>query len=908
MGHTKNVNTSIVVENSTDGYIKYNLSEDFNFNFESACLYVYFTRIPSYSTNGLYIYYYTQPFNPSDIYANAVKLVGEQYISTGDKNFSVPNNVVNYIKDYGFLIKYNPNTTAFSTDVDLKITYPYAELKILNLSSTTNIDQGITVSWSNNSANQTSFIVEILKGNTIIANKTGTTDTSCYFSYSELPSQGQYSIRVTLSDSLYNQKSTSSISVNFTMQELFLNDLSVLGDIDNGLTFTWKQPGIIDSWTIQAYLSNVLKGTYTGSSAGYSLPACFSESGSYKFILTLTKKGQTIQDDISISLSKVTPSITNVALPSADVERGTNITVTVTGTNVDRYKVNILNTGNTVIKSDVGTTFNTAELEAGTYKAQIVAYHTNGYYTTTDTETINFKITQITPVISSATLASTNVEKGTSITTTATGTNVTGHKVNILDLNSNLVASDVGITFSTSILSAGNYKAQIIAYYTKEGAYTSYSVATLIDFTVFTYNAEITSIWPNTTRELRKSNIQIGFSAKNFTNYVISAIQNGVTKYTNSGTSASNIDEVISKSYTMINSLFDEGTVTLTVSISNVRSNYTTTDTMTVTFTVIDNPNTPIINYEQTYRTAKPMLYCNCTSIYVSYQIAIDDVVTSEIFGVISKYYFDTALENNVYHTFKVRVKNTYGLWSEWASATFYVSYAELEIPNFNVYADIINGCICVAMESQSQENFVSHSVLRLENGIWVEIGKDLERICTFYDDSCASSTVYSYKVRANDIYGGYKDSDSVEMAVDFSGTILSVPWTTEKLKLEYYANSDDITKSVSPNNKDTYVEVCGLSLPKLKRGTLKYKTLQLNIVFKSKEKYEEFINFIKNDVLLFRDGKGLKMYCHIVVSSEQDYIYYYKSVTVDITEVYYKEGDYIEVVDKPFMWAVEEY
>ena len=679
--------------------------------------------------------------------------------------------------------------------------------------------------------------------------------------------------------------------------------------IEHNITCEWDQADTT-ACTLQVIKDgNILINVdVTGINTYTILANTLTVPGNYTFKVIGTRGIYTAEDLEEKTLTGITPSITDVALSSAEVERGTNIATTVKGTNVDGYTVNILNSGNTVIASNVGSTFSTSSLESGSYKAQIVAYHTNGHYTTYDTETVSFKTTQITPKITTAALSTNNVEKGTNIVSTITGENVTGHVVDILDSNSNLIASNVGTTFSTSSLINGSYKAQIKAYYTKEGVYTSYSAPTTIDFSVFTYNAEITSIWPNTTNELRNSNIQLGFSAKNFTSYSISAIQDGVTKYTTSGSNSSNIDEIITKIFSMVKNLFSQGQATISVNVTNVRNGYSNTDTMTVTFNVIDNPNTPTLTSEQTYSTPKPIVSIACSSTYISYKTCIDDVESSEIFGSIQSYYFETALTNNEYHTFKVKVKNMYGLWSEWGSCTFYISYAELETPEFSVYVDTKNGCICVAMESEKQENFKDHSVLRLENGTWVEIGKELNRICTFYDNSCASGTKYTYKVRANDTYGGYKDGDIVEKSIDFDGTVLSIPWTNRKLKLEYYSSEDDINKNVVPSNSDTYVEVCGLSLPKLQKGTLKNRSLPLNIVFKTKDKYDEFMSFIQNDVLLLRDGKGLKMYCHIIPTNYKDYRYYYKCVSIAITEVYYKEGDFIEIPDRPFTWAREEF
>lgn len=735
-----------------------------------------------------------------------------------DKSYTITQAVFDSICAHGMKLK-RIGAVAFSLSTAIVATYPYEDLIINNLNVGGTIDSGLSVSWAITSGTQTNYIVRLLSGSTLLLTKTGTAAQSCNFSYAELPQPGTYTVEVVVQDTSgepYRQ-AISTTTATLIMEELSLNNFSVTGEnLDSTLAFTWSQTINTDGWTIQAYLANVLKGTYTGTTAGFSLPPAFSDEGTYRFVITATKKGTMATAETTISLSKINVSIATASLTSTNIEKGSSITASATGTNISGVRVDILDSNSNLVFQNTSDTFSTLSLSSGSYKAKVIAYHTNGYYETTDNEIINF--------------------------------------------------------------------------------------------TVFSYDAEITSVWPNATRELRKSSIQLGFSAKNFTSYSISAIQGNVTKYSKTGTNASNIDEVVSKTFDMVNSLFDQGEASITVSVTNARSYYSTDDSMTVKFTVIDNPNTPTLTYEQTYSTPKPTIYCAHTSTYVSYKIAIDDIEGSEIFGTISQYYFETALENNAYHTFKLKVKNTYGLWSEWATASFHIAYAELNTPEFSVYTDAANGCICIAMESTDEENFRYNSVLRLENGTWVEIGKNLERICTFYDNSCASNKEYSYKVRAYDVFGGYKDTSAVTCKIEFTGTILSVPWTNKKLKLQYFDSEDDVIKNIANNISDAYVEVCGLSLPKLQKGTLKGRSLQLNVAFKTKQAYDEFMSFIGNDTLLFRDGKGVKMYCHITTSNEKDYLRYYKCVTANIKEIYYKEGDFIEVPDKPFTWNVEEY
>lgn len=697
--------------------------------------------------------------------------------------------------------------------------------------------------------------------------------------------------------------------ITYTIVEPSISSLSVTGsNIDQQLVVNYS---VQDATSL---VLQVIKGSDTlinvdvSGTNQYIIPAnTLHYNGDYTFRLVATRNGISVEDTEVKSLSLTKPVISSVTLSSSNVERGTNITTSILGTNIDSYTVDILNSDETVIASNVGSTFSTGTLEQGSYKAKINAIHSNGYISEYNTEKKNFSIYQTNPTISSASLSTTNTERGNDITATATGTNITGLKVDIYDTNNNPILQNQNSTFNTLSLLAGTYKAKIKAYY-DNGYYTSWSYYSDITFAIYSYDAQITSVYPNATRETRSRSISIGFSAKNFVSFSISVTQNGVQKYSNSGTNASSPDEIVTKSFSLIAGLLNIGDAAVNVTITNSRNGYSSSDSMSSTFSVIDVPNTPTITYESSYSNPKPTVIISNTSEYVSYKTCVDEVESSEVFGAITSYYFSTPLTNNEYHTFKVKVKNTYGLWSGLASATFYISYAELETPDISVYVDEQNGCICVAMESKTQENFASHSVLRLENSQWVEIGKMLERVCTFYDDSCASQTNYAYKVRAYDIYGGYKDSEEVEMSITFTGTYISVPWTSRKLKIEYYSKEDDISRTTSINNGDTYQYVCGLSKPKFFKGNIDDKSFSLSVAFKEKNKYDEFLNLIKEDILLFRDGKGEKIYCHISFNGHSNYINYYRSVEVNVQEVYYKEGDFAEVKDKPFVWATKEF
>lgn len=422
----------------------------------------------------------------------------------------------------------------------------------------------------------------------------------------------------------------------------------------------------------------------------------------------------------------------------------------------------------------------------------------------------------------------------------------------------------------------------------------------------------ISDLEPNGINKLITSNIVLSFTGTNISTYTLTAKQNGVTKYTKSGTSSDGtiVDGIQQFSFTMVKNLFSSGTVQLELSCSYVGQYYTNTAISTASFLTYGPPSTPIIDSESTYSTPYPTLYFTCSDNYISYQVKIDGVQGTEIYGNPNRYKITSALANNTAHTFKVRVKNQYQLWSEWASVTFNISYAELQTPEINTYADTDNGCIVINVESATQDAFHYHSVLRSTDGVaWTEIASDLEISDSYKDETVASNTKYLYKARAYDSNGAFKDGEIVTCTCDFKQCVISIPFTDKKVILKYYADAESSTsKAITNTTSRSYQQVCGLSVPKAQRSNLKYKSFSLNLAFKTKEKYEEFMALENEEVLLFRDSKGLKAYVDMVIAKEQDMQCYYKIVSVSFTEVYYKEGDYEEAKDHTFTYDVEEF
>lgn len=90
-----------------------------------------------------------------------------------------------------------------------------------------------------------------------------------------------------------------------------------------------------------------------------------------------------------------------------------------------------------------------------------------------------------------------------------------------------------------------------------------------------------------------------------------------------------------------------------------------------LSFVVVAGPTTPVI----VVKDASPRPLINWqTSEQSAYQLQLDDIIDITEYGSEKTWRCPVYLDDGA-HTFRVRSQNSYGLWSEWGSATFTVSH-----------------------------------------------------------------------------------------------------------------------------------------------------------------------------------------------------------------------------------------
>lgn len=748
MSHTKNLNLN-VVESGSDYHI-FKPTERFNDNFTKTTLYVIVLN-----KNGSFSAYILDASgNPSvTLYNNFTPANYDYYKQlTKEQYLAICNYGVKFVRSGNLSYSLNPK---------IMLEYSYDELLIKDIVVTGTIDTGLTVSWSNNSAPQTNYTVELKSGNNVLVTKTGADATSCYIPYNELPVPGSYSVVITLRDTINNQSVIGDTSTTLTMEPLVSPDLNVTGDsIDGNVVLTWNQPTMVDSWTIEAYRNDVLTNTFTGTTAGYTIPPrTLPDAGNYKFIITLWKKGTTTTDYDTANLTRVYPTVSGLTVTGDNIDYP--IMLNWTQGNVESWEVQCLLNGN------------------------LIKYYTG---------------------------------------------------------------NAVGLTINPGELPyVGDYTFNLIVHYSTASA-TTQATSTLIRNEPF-----IVALEPSGVNTNKDKSINCSWTTHFQDSFVLifDGIQYAGTTQTSISIPANTVTSLGNKSITL--------TITYTSPWGEVRK-----ATKTVTFNAVGTPNAPQLDGYSYYSVATPTFTWTCVDAFAQYRVQVykDDILVDDSNDVVSnigEYTCATALENNTLYKVRVKVKTQYGYWSEWASKTFTTNFIVANKPDIQVFVSD-NGIVINSFTVYTDAFSHCNIYRRTEFGEWIRIAYNLDNNVS-YTDAYVGKETYYYKVTSVSTTGGKNDSDEVQATVLVKNFNFS---SVENLSenVEFVCEPDVAITIVRTTAESLYDGVCA---PIVDVGEQIYKTGTCSFLVE-KPTIDKFISVIrKAKVLLYRDGRGEKIFCHVV-------------------------------------------
>lgn len=358
------------------------------------------------------------------------------------------------------------------------------------------------------------------------------------------------------------------------------------------------------------------------------------------------------------------------------------------------------------------------------------------------------------------------------------------------------------------------------------------------------------------------------------------------------------LDTVLVKTYTgttekafiIPKDTFTSGNVRMKLTLSNTLNGTIATTTREANFFVYAKPPVPVFSPQTLYNQARPT-FTWTSSEQVSYQFIITSVVdTGEVVSADKFFQPATNLANNQDYIIKVRVKNQFNLWSDYAEKTITISFTELPKPNFELTIDG-SGILVTILYAENPD------LANLE--IWrkSEFETDFKRMAfnlaynsQWLDKTVASGILYEYKVIANSVGGGATESDikSAKTYVE-AFEFVNIEDTTKQIMMKWnplvsISNIRDIVTS----------QFAGTKALKIERGAASYSVVRMTFDLPTYKDYLEFKQLVETStVILLRDRRGNKFYGNVTSDTTLGYLKSdWVTISFDFSEVDFIEED----------------
>jgi len=261
----------------------------------------------------------------------------------------------------------------------------------------------------------------------------------------------------------------------------------------------------------------------------------------------------------------------------------------------------------------------------------------------------------------------------------------------------------------------------------------------------------------------------------------------------------------------------------------------------------------PTITWISSGQTAFRLQVTEGTEIYFD---------TQEITSTATSYALEKALENKKTYTLKLRIKNRFGLWSDWAEQTITTFFAEPNQPSFRLFVDYTRASVHILVTNPITSEIARNEIYRKRyNEIeWTKIG-EVEVNGKFIDYTLTHNTQYEYKVRAMAEEGGYKDSNIQNTSVKVNNTQLANTQDyTQWVELKY-----NPSRTHTKTYTKTLVHYAGRTKPVVIRGQQQNWTMQLSFVITKEEVVNALLDLVDTqEILLLRDSRGRNKYVFI--------------------------------------------
>lgn len=659
-----------------------------------------------------------------------------------------------------------------------------------------------------------------------------------------------------------------------------ISNFTITGNrVDGVISASWS---IVDgtNWKLQAIKDGNVIAERTGTTEN---TVNFNPSelpvGDVTFRLYAYYGNETVYEDNQKTLTAPEPRVSAININGTSLDNIT--TVTANGENIYNWTVQVIQ-GGTVRTQKSGTgnnisaTFNVGEIPLqGESTVRIVYSNTwiNGY----EDEIVTFTAPQ--PNANDIKIDGTIIDN--KITLTANGKNVYNWNVQVIQNGvEKCIHHGTGNAINTTF-NEGEIRNIGVALF-RVNVSNTWNHAS-VDYTATLVRNEpvIIAVEPSGVNMDRGTAITCSWTTQNQHSFALDF--NG-TKY--SGSTQKSI-------IIPANTLDSLGTKHITLTIS-YRSSWgeVRTASKTVSFNAVGTPSTPQLDANARYDTAVPTFTWTCKDAYVQYRVQVllgENIVddSTDVLSSSGSYTCLTTLENTTTYTVRVKVKTQYGYWSDWGSGSFTTNFVVANRPDIEVF--VTDRGIAINSSTVYSDTF-SHCDIyrRTDFSDWIRIAYNLDNIVSFIDSYVGKETYY-YKVTSVSTAGGKNDSEEVSATVEVKNfNFTNVENLTENVEFIY---DPEVNITVMRNTAESLYD--SVYAPVVDVGEQCYKKGSCSFLAE-KQLINEFVAMLnKTKILLYRDGRGEKIFCHVVGNVETTrFAGEWYTVAFSFTEVPFLEED----------------
>lgn len=312
--------------------------------------------------------------------------------------------------------------------------------------------------------------------------------------------------------------------------------------------------------------------------------------------------------------------------------------------------------------------------------------------------------------------------------------------------------------------------------------------------------------------------------------------------------------------------------------------------TKAVTFNGYGAPITPIISINEVCSTSTPTLSWNVNEEQIAYEYillkGLEQIQTGALETTINTLTLSELTDKTDY-TIKLRIKNKYGLYSEYATDSFSTLFNKILLPNF--YLLERSNSVQITIEGHQESTFKSISVYRKDNFTsWLEIADNCNVEDSVIDYTLPCNTDISYKLRVYNTEGAYKDTEIKTINVSLINYWLTnIENLSESYRLDFVNTSYNFIRSIA------YKQYSNQKAPRVFKGKSLYDVITMTAQLSNQDAYD-FIKFIETansyNIFCYRTWKGEKAFVSVILNGMNSVNSQVIEISLTLTQINFKE------------------